>query len=81
MLFPITVGFKIKSNVTITTSYMYNVYGLQLQPWREMQVICLTHGQCGFGGSFIFLNTQFLDLFLKFLLPAEFHVDNFNNRE
>jgi len=50
MLFPFTAGFKINSNVTITTSYMYNVYGLKLQPWRELQAICLTHGQCGFGG-------------------------------
>lgn len=49
MLFHFTVGFKINSNVTITTSYMYNVYGHKLQPWRELQAICLTHGQHGFG--------------------------------
>lgn len=50
MLFPFTVGFNINSNVTITTSNMYNVYGLKLQPWRELQEISLTHGECGFGG-------------------------------
>jgi len=39
MLFPFTVGLKINSNVTIITSNMYNVYGLKLQPWRELQAI------------------------------------------
>jgi ribonuclease BN (tRNA processing enzyme) len=29
---------------------MYNVYGLKLQPWRELQAIGLTHGHGDFGG-------------------------------